>query len=85
MGLLCPELVAPLLWATFSCSPQPHTSYLHSHYWGSVWILLLSAMFSSSLEVMCRDEKDYAVPPEAVCRELLQIVGAGPHARKGGM
>lgn len=34
---------------------------------------------------MCRDEWDCAVPPEAVCCELLQTFGGGLHASRTGM
>lgn len=46
------------------CSPQPHTFCSQSCYWGLIWILLLSAMFFSNLDVKCRDERVYAMLTE---------------------
>lgn len=43
------------------CSPQPHTFCSQSCCWGLIWILLLSAMFFSNLDMKCRDERVYAM------------------------
>lgn len=54
----------------------------HSHYWGSGWILLLSATFSSKLEVMCRDERTTPCLPRLFAMSSFQLLELDPMVGK---